>query len=182
MGRESGRPDGGDTVGAPGKDRGTGSTGRRLARAGLLVGAGLLGLSALLYGTGALLLHFVVDPATVARWAEPRLEAALEVGEAHREHRPEPSDAMLEDALEAPFESRWVFDVELIARLRDRIGPDSEAWIEERPLRAWRDVGGSKLGVAQALGAARDLLGIAWRSTRRPRRVGDAGDGASGPG
>lgn len=30
-----------------------------------------------------------------------RLEAALEVGEAHREHRPEPSDAMLEDALEA---------------------------------------------------------------------------------
>lgn len=85
----------------------------------------------------------------------------------------------LDDALDEPFESRWVFDVELIARLRDRFGAESAAWIEERPLRTWCDVTGSKLGLAQALGAGRDLLVIAWRSNRSSGSAAGEGDGAA---
>lgn len=51
--------------------------------------------------------------------------------------------------LEAPFESGWVFDVELLARLvrqrRDGGGAPAAAVVYELPLRAWRDVPGSKV-------------------------------------
>lgn len=49
---------------------------------------------------------------------------------------------------EAPFRSRWIFDVELLARLMDgRRGgaPAPEQIIYEEPLTDWSDVGGSKL-------------------------------------
>lgn len=50
---------------------------------------------------------------------------------------------------EAPFESGWVFDVELLARLvrqrRDAGGPPAADVVYELPLRAWRDVPGSKV-------------------------------------
>jgi len=55
----------------------------------------------------------------------------------------------LADLLREPFITRWVFDVELIARLvvaRGRAGGRrAEAAIYELPLRSWRDVAGSKL-------------------------------------
>ncbi len=44
---------------------------------------------------------------------------------------------------EAPFGSRWIFDVELVARYcRERSGMTG---IYEQPLDLWRDVGGSKV-------------------------------------
>jgi glycosyltransferase involved in cell wall biosynthesis len=71
---------------------------------------------------------------------------------------------VLDRALDRPFGSRWVFDVELIARLMGRLGDDphwpDEAFLEV-PVRAWRDVSGSKLRIP---GMARSLaeLGRLW--------------------
>ena len=69
-------------------------------------------------------------------------------------------------ALASPFRTRWIFDVELLARLRTG-GPGAppldEDAIEEVPLRAWRDVGGSKLRPGAMLLAGVQLLALAVR-------------------
>ncbi|MEI2719507.1 MAG: glycosyltransferase [Gemmatimonadales bacterium] len=66
----------------------------------------------------------------------------------------------LVDALAAPFLSRWLFDVELIARLRDAMG---EAALRELPLPRWEDPGGSSVGLRDFLRAPLEL----WRIWRR---------------
>jgi len=66
--------------------------------------------------------------------------------------------------LEQPFEARWIFDVELLARLvavRGRAGA-AEA-IYELPLTVWADVAGSKVAAGDYLSAVRDLLRIRRR-------------------
>jgi glycosyltransferase involved in cell wall biosynthesis len=70
-------------------------------------------------------------------------------------------DDRLASALARPFTSRWVFDVELIARLRDAGVP--EAAFVEVPLMAWRDVKGSKLGLSSMARSLVDLARIARR-------------------
>lgn len=68
-----------------------------------------------------------------------------------------------------PFESRWIFDVEVLARLVATIGGSrkAEAVIYEYPLPVWRDVAGSKLGGKHMVAALRDLFRI--RLLYRPR-------------
>jgi dolichyl-phosphate beta-glucosyltransferase len=72
-------------------------------------------------------------------------------------------------ALDEPFLSRWVFDVELMGRLV--AAPDGSALdanrIVEEPLREWRDVPGSKLRARDFVDAAADLTRIAWELRRR---------------
>jgi glycosyltransferase involved in cell wall biosynthesis len=72
----------------------------------------------------------------------------------------------LADALATPFTSRWVFDVELLARLGVRGGryaPDQLLQsIYEYPLQEWRDVGGTRLRFEDYPTAALDL----WRIYR----------------
>lgn len=53
----------------------------------------------------------------------------------------------LRECLGMPFHSRWIFDVELIARFQTA-SPHVrlDDLIHEFPLREWRDVGGSKVG------------------------------------
>lgn len=76
--------------------------------------------------------------------------------------------AALADALAAPFLSRWLFDVELIARLRDAMG---EPALRELPLPRWEDPGGSSVGLSDFLRAPLEL----WRIWRRyPPTVGGA--------
>ncbi|MEM1417310.1 MAG: glycosyltransferase [Myxococcota bacterium] len=70
------------------------------------------------------------------------------------------------EAFASPFLSRWIFDVEVIARLGRRYvarGEDLADRLYELPLRAWRDVDGSKLSAADAVRAARELAAIGWR-------------------
>lgn len=72
----------------------------------------------------------------------------------------------LRAALEAPFASRWAFDVELLSRLlrpREGVPPVRADEMIEVPLRAWRDVAGSKLRGINMLRAGTDLARIAWR-------------------
>jgi hypothetical protein len=68
---------------------------------------------------------------------------------------------------EAPFVTGWIFDVEILARMirahRDRRGPDPRSVVREVPLRAWRDVPGSKVGALDFFRAMRDLWRIRGR-------------------
>jgi dolichyl-phosphate beta-glucosyltransferase len=63
-----------------------------------------------------------------------------------------------------PFSSRWVFDVELIARYIQEMGSPEQAArrIYEYPLQSWTDVCGSKIGPGDFLLAIRDLARIYW--------------------
>ncbi len=74
------------------------------------------------------------------------------------------SGEVLDRALDRPFGSRWVFDVELIARLMGRLG-DEPHWPDdaflEVPVLAWRDVSGSKLRIPGMAGSLAEL-GRLW--------------------
>jgi glycosyltransferase involved in cell wall biosynthesis len=75
----------------------------------------------------------------------------------------------LAQALADPFVSKWVFDVELIARfIRLNHGDSSAvgARIYEFPLHVWRDVAGSKLRSSDFLKAFRDVVRIYRRYLR----------------
>jgi glycosyltransferase involved in cell wall biosynthesis len=66
-----------------------------------------------------------------------------------------------------PFLSRWIFDVEIIARVVRLRGRDGAAHtIYELPLCVWKDVKGSKLRSTDFLRALRDL----WRIRRAYKR------------
>ncbi len=60
-----------------------------------------------------------------------------------------------------PFRSRWIFDVELLARLIVAEGREAAiAQIYEMPLEAWSEVAGSKLKSGDFAKAVGELLGI----------------------
>ena len=63
-----------------------------------------------------------------------------------------------------PFASRWIFDVELLARLRNQIGKDAmRTACVEMPLQEWHGVSGSKIRFSAMLRAPLELLAIARR-------------------
>jgi glycosyltransferase involved in cell wall biosynthesis len=65
-----------------------------------------------------------------------------------------------------PFISRWVFDVEIIARLSKLLrskGQKLEERVIEYPLRQWTDVKGSKLRMIHLLSIGYDLLRISFK-------------------
>lgn len=72
--------------------------------------------------------------------------------------------AALETALVEPFQSRWLFDVELLSRLC--LHPDMQVYggnlFRELPLGAWRDVAGSKISLKDSFPVFWDLCRI-WR-------------------
>jgi dolichyl-phosphate beta-glucosyltransferase len=80
--------------------------------------------------------------------------------------------AAAREAVSTPFRSSWVFDVELIGRLRrgsTTAEPVPLDAFEEMPLRAWRDVSGSRLGPFAMAQAFVDLMIVGAR-LNRPRR------------
>ena len=73
----------------------------------------------------------------------------------------------IRDIFQVPFISRWIFDVELIARYVQAHGRDAAARaIYELPIMEWHDVAGSKVGSTDFLRALRDL----WRIHRAYKR------------
>jgi dolichyl-phosphate beta-glucosyltransferase len=80
----------------------------------------------------------------------------------------------LRAALREPFHSRWVFDVELLGRLLVGAGtaPLPPERFLEIPLRNWRDVDGSKLGIPTMVRSGAELLaaGARLRRARASRR------------
>lgn len=71
----------------------------------------------------------------------------------------------LRDALDRPFLSRWIFDVELIARLAAHAGTDVSARLREVPLEHWEERGSSRISVGAFLRAPIEL----WRIRRMHR-------------
>ena len=76
------------------------------------------------------------------------------------------NDEIVRQAFVRPFTTRWIFDVELLARLlvsarRMEPGRPPGARMVEVPLEAWDDVAGSKLKTTDFLKAFVDLLRIA---------------------
>ncbi|MEW4564231.1 glycosyltransferase [Bremerella sp. JC770] len=66
-------------------------------------------------------------------------------------------------ALEQPFRSRWIFDVELLGRyLANSYQLDARKAIYEFPLDQWREIEGSKLKSTDFLRAIYELGNIAW--------------------
>jgi glycosyltransferase involved in cell wall biosynthesis len=86
----------------------------------------------------------------------------------------------LRAALREPFLSRWAFDVELLGRLlvgaSDVPGIALDRIVEE-PLRAWRDVPGSKLRPYHMFVAAMDMTRIAGDLRRRRQCLARAAAG-----
>ena len=86
---------------------------------------------------------------------------------------------LLRAALAEPFLARWVFDVELfarLARLRQQAGLSPwRSTVYEFPLEEWRDVPGSRLKAADFVRAGGQLARIYWRYLR-------PGAGWTGPG
>jgi dolichyl-phosphate beta-glucosyltransferase len=75
----------------------------------------------------------------------------------------------LKRILDRPFRSRWIFDVELLARLRVVLGEETERRVPEYPVNTWRDVGGSKVRPKDLVIAAKDLVGIWSRRGKREK-------------
>lgn len=75
----------------------------------------------------------------------------------------------LKTIFESPFSSRWIFDVEILARYMQITGfsrAEAEARIQEYPLETWRDVAGSKVKPGDFLKAAGELVSISLRYKR----------------
>jgi glycosyltransferase involved in cell wall biosynthesis len=67
-------------------------------------------------------------------------------------------------AFAAPFRSKWIFDVEILARYVSAMGRTAaESRIFELPLKQWTAVPGSKLRLTHAIRAAWDLAVITRR-------------------
>lgn len=76
----------------------------------------------------------------------------------------------LAELLERPFLTRWIFDVEILARLklaRRAAGlPPLETAIYEFPLDTWRDVAGSRVKAGDFVKAAFEMARISWTYLR----------------
>jgi dolichyl-phosphate beta-glucosyltransferase len=73
----------------------------------------------------------------------------------------------MRQAFAKPFRSRWLVDLEMLARYVTLAGREAaESAIVEVPLKSWSDVPGSKLQLESALHAFIDLAAI-WRQSRR---------------
>ena len=74
------------------------------------------------------------------------------------------ASAPISALFQEPFHSRWIFDVEIIARLiqsrRGRKLPQAEQVIYEFPLTQWTDIAGSKLTYGDFFRAAWELFQI----------------------
>lgn len=73
--------------------------------------------------------------------------------------------------VESPFITRWIFDVEILARFalgRGGLGlPEVESAIYEVPLATWHDVPGTRIRLRDFIRAPLDVLRIWWVYGRR---------------
>lgn len=71
---------------------------------------------------------------------------------------------LLNDLFSQPFESRWIFDVEILARLRASLGSDAVSSLRrviyELPLDQWRERAGSKLSTRDYIRAIHELTSL----------------------
>lgn len=71
---------------------------------------------------------------------------------------------LLRACLDSPFDTRWVFEVELLLRWRSAAGTSMRIW--EEPVMEWRDVPGSKIRGRESVRIMSELYSV-WRQSRR---------------
>jgi len=78
-------------------------------------------------------------------------------------------DDLLGPVVKEPFKTKWIFDVELIARLIKTTGDNDipNRIIYEYPLMEWIDIKGSKLKLSDFVKAIKDLF-VIWLYLMRP--------------
>jgi dolichyl-phosphate beta-glucosyltransferase len=79
---------------------------------------------------------------------------------------------LIRSLFQQPFMTRWLFDVEIIARLiqacrRDNLRPPQDR-IYELPLQTWHDVAGSKVKPVDFFSSFFDLARIYWKYLQYP--------------
>lgn len=79
------------------------------------------------------------------------------------------ADWELEEVFSRPFSDPWIFDVEILARLRQLWGSETESRVFELPLPSWEHMGGSKVRLWHGLRAAVGLCLIWIRRARAER-------------
>jgi len=88
----------------------------------------------------------------------------------------------IEALFSSPFRSRWIFDVEILARLYQLVGREPAArQLYALPLEAWREVPGSKLKSTDFFRAVGELVGNFWEYRVRPSLFNRTSTAASSP-
>lgn len=65
---------------------------------------------------------------------------------------------------ENQFKTKWLFDIEILLRLKSLLGKETMSYVTELPLSSWNDVEGSKLKTKDAIQIPVMLLRIAFSS------------------
>jgi dolichyl-phosphate beta-glucosyltransferase len=82
---------------------------------------------------------------------------------------------ILDAILAQPFSSRWIFDVEILARLdvllKSTGGVAVQEALYEFPLDAWYEIAGSRLRMTDFLRATVELTDLCWRYRVSPSKV-----------
>ena len=65
--------------------------------------------------------------------------------------------------LNRKFVSKWIFDIEILLRIRQKTGMEMSEWLYEYPLEKWTDVTGSKLNWTALPKSTVDLIKIFYR-------------------
>ena len=79
-----------------------------------------------------------------------------------------------------PFLTKWIFDVEILARLRNYLGREAALGaVIEVPLMEWSEVGGSKLRSGHMLKVPLELLRVSAHYNRKPGQARARGASAS---
>lgn len=60
--------------------------------------------------------------------------------------------------IQEPFETRWLFEVEMLSRWRTETGQDMKVW--EEPLDRWKEISGSKITPREYLRIASEIIRV----------------------
>ena len=73
----------------------------------------------------------------------------------------------LHRSLAQPFQTRWLFEIELLLRFRQGAGRDLAIW--EEPLGSWREIQGSHIRGREVIRIGRELAAVALLSRKAPK-------------
>jgi dolichyl-phosphate beta-glucosyltransferase len=78
------------------------------------------------------------------------------------------NSAVVEQLFSDPFETKWLFDIEIYFRIKDQMRMRStESVIAEVPLNSWKDMPGSKIRFKRVLQIASEIARIQYRQLFR---------------
>ena len=76
----------------------------------------------------------------------------------------------INDIFKNAFKSNWLFDIEIIFRLKARLGKNLYSLVYELPLESWQDKEGSKLRKLDFIKAPFELIKLYWNYNNGPKR------------